>query len=93
MILSNRESGNGRPDIVMKTPSVRGMVIIIELKIVKHFDQMENGCDAALKQIEEQNYERSFYQEGYRKFLKYGICFYRKECLIKKEQVHSGHLK
>lgn len=83
--LSNRESGNGRPDIVMKTPSVRGMAVIMELKIVKDFEQMDAGCDAALQQIKEQNYEASFYREGYRKFLKYGICFYRKECLIKKE--------
>lgn len=82
--LSNRESGNGRPDIIMRTPSVRGMAIIIEIKIVKDFEKMEEGCDAALAQIEEQNYEASLYKDGYRKFLKYGVCFYRKECLVKK---------
>lgn len=82
--LSNRESGNGRPDIIMRTPSVRGMAIIMEIKIVKDFEKMEEGCDAALKQIEEQNYEASLYKDGYRKFLKYGICFYRKECMVKK---------
>lgn len=83
-ILSNRESGNGRPDIIMKTPSVRGMAVIMELKIVKDFDMMENGCDVALAQIEEQNYEAVLYKEGYRSFLKYGVCFYRKECLVKR---------
>ena len=82
--LSNRESGNGRPDIIMRTPSVRGMAIIMEIKIVKDFEKMEEGCDAALKQIEEQNYEAALYKDGYRKFLKYGICFYRKECMVKK---------
>lgn len=82
--LSNRESGNGRPDIIMRTPSVRGMAIIMEIKNVKDFEKMEEGCDAALKQIEEQNYEASLYKDGYRKFLKYGICFYRKECMVKK---------
>lgn len=82
--LSNRESGNGRPDIIIKTPSVRGMAIIIEIKIVKDFEKMEEGCDMALTQIEEQNYEASLYKEGYRKFIKYGVCFYRKECLVKK---------
>lgn len=83
--LSNRESGNGRPDIIMRTPSVRGMAIIIEIKIAKDFEKMEEGCDAALAQIEEQNYEASLYKDGYRKFLKYGVCFYRKECLVKKQ--------
>lgn len=82
--VSNRERGNGRPDIIMRTPSVRGMAIIIEIKIVKDFEKMEEGCDAALVQIEEQNYEASLYKDGYRKFIKYGVCFYRKECLVKK---------
>lgn len=82
--LSNRESGNGRPDIIMKTPSVRGMAIIMEIKIAKDFEKMEEGCNAALKQIAEQHYEASLYKEGYRRFLKYGICFYRKECMVMK---------
>lgn len=84
--LSNRESGNGRPDIIMRTPSVRGTAIIIEIKIVKDFEKMEEGCDAALAQIKEQNYEASLHKDGYRKFLKYGVCFYRKECLVKQEK-------
>lgn len=83
-VLSNRESGNGRPDIVMKTPSVRGMAVIMELKVAEEFERMEQGCDAALLQIEKRSYEADLYREGYRKFLKYGVCFYRKECLVKK---------
>lgn len=82
--LSNREHGNGRPDIIMKTPSVRGMAVIMEIKVVKNFEQMETGCNAALSQIEEQHYTAELYKDGFRKFLKYGICFYRKECLVKK---------
>ena len=54
---------------------VRGMTIIMEIKIVKDFEQMEAGCEEALTQIEEQNYEASLYKEGYRRFLKYGVFF------------------
>ena len=82
-VFSNRESGNGRPDLLLKTPSVRGMAILIEIKTVKNFDRMADGCTQALAQIEAQNYEQSLRQEGYHKILKYGICFYRKECLAK----------
>lgn len=85
--LSNRESGNGRPDIIMKTSSVRGMAIIIELKVVKDFEEMEGGCLQALEQIEAQQYEAALYKEGYRKILKYGICFYRKECMVKSQDI------
>ena len=56
----------------------------MEIKVVKDFENMEKGCDKALEQIEKQNYEATLYKEGYRKILKYGICFYRKECLVKK---------
>lgn len=82
-VISNRESGNGRPDILFKHLSVRGQAVIMELKVVKEFDRMESGCDEALKQIEEQNYAAVLYKEGYRQIRKYGVCFYRKECMVK----------
>lgn len=84
VILSNRESGNGRPDILMKTPSVSGMAIIMELKVVRAYDEMEAGCALALAQIEEKAYDMTLKKEGYEKILKYGICFYRKECMVRK---------
>ncbi|MCM1203970.1 MAG: ATP-binding protein [Bacteroidales bacterium] len=82
-VVSNRESGNGRPDILFKHLSVRGQAVIMELKVVKEFDRMEAGCDEALRQIEEQNYAAVLHKEGYRNIRKYGICFYRKECMVK----------
>lgn len=82
-VRSNRESGNGRPDLVIYTLSVRGMAIIIEIKVAKKFEEMEAGCDAALAQIEEQNYQQEWYEIGYRNIIKYGVCFYRKECMVK----------
>lgn len=83
LVTSNRESGKGRPDIVFKYVSVRGQAIIMELKVVKAFDEMETGCDQALQQIEEQNYQAALVKEGYQQIKKYGICFYRKECMVK----------
>ena len=38
----------------------------------------------ALRQIEEQDYEAALRQEGYQDIMKYGVAFYRKECMIKK---------
>lgn len=82
-VRSNRESGNGRPDLVIYTLSVRGMAIIIEIKAAKKFEEMEAGCDATLAQIEEQNYQEEWRRIGYRNIIKYGICFYRKECMVR----------
>ena len=37
----------------------------------------------ALEQIEKQDYAAALRQEGYRDILKYGVAFYRKECMVK----------
>ena len=83
IVLSNRESGNGRPDILLKYPSVRGKAVIMEIKIARTYQELERRCDEALKQIEDQKYEEVLRQEGYSDILKYGIAFYRKECMVK----------
>ena len=83
IVQSNRESGNGRPDILLKYPSVRGKAVIIEIKVSKTYQGLEEKCDEALKQIEERHYEEMLRQEGYRDILKYGVAFYRKECMVK----------
>lgn len=84
-VLSNREAGLGRADIILKTPRIRnGRAVILELKTVKSFHDMEKGCEAAIRQIEEQRYREELEQEGYQDILCYGICFFRKECLVVK---------
>lgn len=84
-IYSNRENGMGRSDIIMKTPSVRGRAVILELKVAREFREMEHCCREALRQIEEKDYAAGLQAEGYQKIQKYGICFYRKECLVMAE--------
>lgn len=83
IVLSNRESGNGRPDIVLKYPSVRGKAVILEIKVARTYQELESKCDEAFRQIDEQKYEEALRQEGYSNILKYGIAFYRKECMVK----------
>ncbi|MCI9448444.1 MAG: AAA family ATPase [Lachnospiraceae bacterium] len=82
-VLSNREAGLGRADILLKTPRIRGgRAVVLELKAVRSFRDMEKGCKAALRQIEEQKYKEELSQEGYIDILAYGICFFRKECMV-----------
>lgn len=56
--------------------------VIIEIKQVKKFTQMEDGCREALRQIEEKRYADGLLEEGYEKVMKYGVCFCRKSCRI-----------
>lgn len=83
IVLSNRESGNGRPDILVKYPSVRGKAVILELKVADSYAELEKACEEALRQIETQQYEDGVRSEGYQNIIKYGVAFYRKECMVK----------
>ena len=86
IVESNRESGNGRPDILVRYPSVRGKAVILEIKVAKSYQELEKKCEEALRQIEEQKYEEGLRREGYQDILKYGVAFYRKECMAKAAQ-------
>ncbi len=80
--LSNRESGEGRYDIVLKPYDERQPAIILELKRVQRFTEMENMCQEALQQIDDRHYDASLVDEGYMVIRKYGICFCKKSCMI-----------
>jgi hypothetical protein len=82
-VVSNLESGLGRPDILIKPRSVRKEAIILELKRVKNVDNLEKACYEALEQIEKNKYEESLKKDGFRKFIKYGVAFFKKDCMVK----------
>ena len=85
-ISSNRESGDGRPDIVIRPDDTAEPAVILELKRTKEYGQMERYSTEALAQIEAKNYDEELLLEGYSHILKYGICFCRKNCTIKVEK-------
>ena len=85
IVQSNRESGDGRPDIVLKTANVRkGRVIILEFKIASRVADMESKCTDAAEQIEKKRYAEPFLSEGYPEIDKYAVCFCRKDCIVRK---------
>lgn len=80
---SNRESGNGRSDIIVKSPSLRGRSFIIEVKVSDFIDDLEADAQKALRQIYEKKYQEELRAEGYRKIDCCGIAFYRKDCEVR----------
>ena len=84
-VLSNRESGTGRPDLILKTLRIRrGRAFVIEVKVADAFRDMEAGCREAAEQIARRNYEAALREEGYEVIDSYGICFFEKECMVVK---------
>ena len=86
VVLSNHESGMVRPDIIIKYPSIRGKAIIIEIKVAKSFQELDKKCKEALDQIHQQHYAVPLRQEGYAHILLYGVAFYKKDCMVIKEE-------
>ena len=83
IVKSNRESGNGRNDISVKSPSLRGRSFILELKVSKDIDALEADAERALQQIYDKKYMDELRSEGYKKIDCYGISFYRKDCEVR----------
>lgn len=85
LVKSNRESGNGRSDIMVKSPSLRGKAFVLEVKVSASIDDLEDDAEKALRQIQEKKYIEELRQEGYRKIDCYGISFFRKDCEVRFE--------
>ena len=86
-ITSNRESGFGRYDIMLKpSDKEKDCAYIIEFKVHKPKKEksLEETVANALSQIEEKQYETALIAEGFApgRIRKYGFAFKGKECLI-----------
>ena len=86
-VKSNRESGIGRGDIIIRYPNRGKKAVIIEIKVAKDVNELEKKCNEALEQIEENKYDMELVQDGYKDILKYGITFFKKECMVKLKKI------
>lgn len=80
-VQSNDEPGTGYSDISISTRERTG--IVIEIKYAND-GNLDGACAEALKQIEDRNYAESLRRGGMKKIIKYGMAFYKKECMVVK---------
>ncbi len=85
-VLSNRESGNGRADIIVYPKKRRfgKAAFIIEVKYSKTRENLEKKAIEALAQIDEKQYDNFFINRKIETITHYGIAFYGKECYVAK---------
>ena len=86
LIKSNRESGVGFSDILIK-PENPDLGIVIEVKYAKEFKGLDAACDAAMAQIKQKRYDETLRDEGRCDILAYGIAFCRKRCRVVGEKL------
>ncbi|SFV53506.1 Conserved protein, with a weak D-galactarate dehydratase/altronate hydrolase domain [hydrothermal vent metagenome] len=85
-VISNRETGLGRVDIILLHKEDKNrLAIIMELKTINEFEQetKEKALENALKQIEEKKYETDVKKRGYGNILKMGVVFDGKRVWVK----------
>ncbi len=85
-VKSNRESGDGFADILVK-PQNPDAGIIIEVKYAHSFKDLEYACESALKQAHDRRYDEIFREDGRSQILVYGIAFYKKRCRVIVEKI------
>ena len=56
--------------------SRRKTAVILEFKVAKTFDELEEKAYEALRHIEEKKYESELNRDGYKSVIKYGISFF-----------------
>lgn len=82
LVKSNRESGDGRSDLMVMSPSLRGRSFVIEVKVSDSIDNLETDAGSAIKQIQKRRYMEELAAKGYKQIDCYGISFYRKDCEV-----------
>lgn len=83
IVESNKEHGEGRSDVVVYD-SVSGKAAVFEAKYSKCQEEMERDGERALAQIDARMYAKELEAE-YDEVLCYGIAFFKKRCLVKRQ--------
>lgn len=85
-VKSNRESGDGRFDIIVYDAMTQSVGVVFEFKFADNVRQMSDICDKALAQIRDKHYEEELYDVGITNIIRYGVAFYKKICMVKCEE-------
>ena len=79
-VMSNRESGDGFGDILIRIED-EDVGSVIEVKYADD-GNLQGECEKALQQIIDIRYTEALEQEGIHTIIKYGIACYRKKCKV-----------
>ena len=83
-VISNRESGKGRFDILLLPKEKQRYAVLLELKVARSKKHMQEDAVQARKQIDLLAYDTLCLQNDIVNIWKYGISFFKKDiCIVK----------
>ena len=85
-VKSNKESGDGFADILLK-PKNPDTGIVIELKYARSMNELDKAYERALEQIKNRHYDGEFREDNRNDIYAYGIAFYKKRCKVVVEKL------
>jgi hypothetical protein len=78
-VQSNKESGDGRYDVMLIPKDIQQLGLILEFKVAEEGETLDSAAAQALNQINERDYETELWQKNIQKILKIGLAFSGKE--------------
>ena len=89
VVLSNRETGKGRSDCIIKPDDKKKSAVVVEFKHMREAADLtdlnanlKEEAKLGLRQIKEKAYIHELKSEGYEKIFLYGIAFHKKTCEV-----------
>ena len=86
-VQSNRESGFGRYDVMLIPKDKTQLGIVIEFKVARGNQTLEESAKEALLQINQRGYVQQLQAEGITRILKLGIAFSGKRVAVVDEVI------
>ncbi len=92
-ILSNRDSGTGRYDVMIIPRDITKIGVIIEFKRAKTSETLEAAIKTGLTQIKEKNYKAELEARGITQIICVAIAFSGKKVLVQSDKITAlvGH--
>ncbi|MGM9937858.1 MAG: AAA family ATPase [Candidatus Ornithomonoglobus sp.] len=78
--VSNKETGDGRCDLILYQQDCAQNAIILEFKVCRDNEKPDAAAQRALRQINDRDYAAEARNQGYKNIIKYGIAFKNKVC-------------
>ena len=85
-IQSNRESGQGRYDVMLIPHDKSKLGLVLEFKTVEANEDLDTVAQLALQQVKDKQYETAVKQAGISSVLKLGLAFKGKNVAVVSEQ-------